>query len=58
MISYPRSTNPTPVPFEGSRDKAIAVARDRIDGWLNSPRHAARIRLDSAAAAQCLGCAL
>ena len=24
VISYPRSTNPTKVPFEGSRDKAIA----------------------------------
>jgi hypothetical protein len=35
VISYPRSTNPTKVPFEGSRDKAIAVACARIDGWLN-----------------------
>jgi hypothetical protein len=34
VICYPRSTNPTNVPFEGSRDKAIAVARGRIDGWL------------------------
>jgi hypothetical protein len=34
VISYPRSTSPTKVPFEGSRDKAIAVARARIDGWL------------------------
>jgi hypothetical protein len=38
MISYPRSTNPTAVRFEGSRDKAIAVARDRIDGWLKKGR--------------------
>ena len=34
VISYPRSTNSTKVPFEGSRDDAIAVARARIDGWL------------------------
>jgi hypothetical protein len=34
VISYPRSTNSTKVPFEGSRDEAIAVARARIDGWL------------------------
>jgi hypothetical protein len=34
VISYPGSTNPTAVPFEGPRDKAIAVARARIDGWL------------------------
>jgi hypothetical protein len=34
VISYPRSTSPTKVPFEGSRDKAIAVARAEIDGWL------------------------
>jgi hypothetical protein len=34
VISYPRNTNPTAVHFEGSRDKAIAVARTRIDGWL------------------------
>jgi hypothetical protein len=34
VISYPRSTDPTKVSFEGTRDKAIAVARARIDGWL------------------------
>jgi hypothetical protein len=34
VISYPGSTNPTAVLFEGSRDKAIALARARIDGWL------------------------
>jgi hypothetical protein len=25
VISYPRSTNPTAVPFEGSRDEAIGL---------------------------------
>jgi hypothetical protein len=30
VISYPQG------PFEGSRDKAIAVARARIDGWMKS----------------------
>ncbi len=34
VISYPRSTSPTKVPVEGPRDKAIAVARARIDGRL------------------------
>jgi hypothetical protein len=34
VISYPGSANPTAVPFEGSRDKAIVVARARINGWL------------------------
>ena len=34
VISYPRSADPTKVPFEGSRDEAVAVARAKIDGWL------------------------
>jgi hypothetical protein len=34
VISYPRSTNPTNFPYEGSRDNAIAVARAKINGWL------------------------
>ena len=33
VISYPRSADPTKVPFEGSRG-AVAVARAKIDGWL------------------------
>jgi hypothetical protein len=34
VISYPGSTEPTAATFEGSRDKAIAVARAKVDRWL------------------------
>ena len=43
VISYPGSTNPRAVPFEGSRDEAIAVARAKIDGWRKSGKGSRRL---------------
>ena len=42
VISYPKSTDPSRTPFEGSRDEAIAVARARIDNWLKKRRMTGR----------------
>jgi hypothetical protein len=38
LISYPRIANASQQEFNGSRDEAIAAARQRIDRWLKSHR--------------------